>query len=72
MGYGLGARRSAILVLIFACIFISTIADEYVMWILFSAVSVILLMVDLMFLGQNHFIYDPDYKNWETMTQSQY
>lgn len=49
----------------FACI----TEDYYVHWIVGAAMALCCLIVDMMFFGENTFIYDPDYNHWKDLSE---
>ncbi|CXI45398.1 conserved Plasmodium protein, unknown function [Plasmodium berghei] len=61
------SRRSFILGIIIILILCSSATFEpyRYMWIFLSICVSVLLIIDIIFLGPDKFIYDPFYSNWE-------
>lgn len=67
-------RRKIEATVLFALIFISFIArsDYWVIWVVLTTFWGVLFLVDLMFLNEQDFIFEPNYKNWERLTEPNY
>ncbi|OMJ79655.1 hypothetical protein SteCoe_20275 [Stentor coeruleus] len=69
-------RHKVELFILFWLIFISFIARVenyyYIAWIVLSILWGIPCLFDWLFLGENEFMFEPNYKNWQKANDSRY
>ncbi|MES1911188.1 MAG: hypothetical protein MHM6MM_003665 [Cercozoa sp. M6MM] len=46
------------------------VSDYYLEWLVAVLISASLLIVDFMFFGTNAFVFDPQYRSWQTVTHT--
>jgi len=77
MGYGglLNYRRKtqlAIIVLLFFITIAAFPSDTWIAWMVFNVFMVMMLLTDCMFMNEDDFNFDPDFKNWARVNDPKY
>ena len=57
-----------ILFLILVFIAFST-ASYWIQWTFIAATALVLLIIDIIFLNEDDFVYDPSYNHWKSTTE---
>jgi len=67
-------RHKVEVAVLFFLVFVSLIArtDYWVSWAVLSIFFGVLCLFDWMFLADNAFLYEPNFKNWQRICDSRY